>query len=98
MLDDDDLIRDNWQKIRKVVAEEIRVDIEECTLETIPAYSFDYWEVSENQFVEAMEREFNFKVPDNFRLVYSQLSGILIYTVTKIFGIICIIAPANAKR
>lgn len=53
MLDDEDLIRDNWQKIRKVVAEEIRVDIEECTLETIPAYSFDYWEVSENQFVEA---------------------------------------------
>jgi len=28
LLDDEDLIRDNWQKIRKVVAEEIRVDIE----------------------------------------------------------------------
>ena len=81
-LDDKDLIESNWQKIREVVSREVGVETEDCTLTSIPAYSFD-WMVNESRLVGAIERKLNLKIPENFRLVYSKLGSLLIYILYR---------------
>ncbi len=81
-LDDDDLIESNWQKIREVVSQEVGVEVERCTLESIPAYSFG-GKTNEPKLVSAVENKFNFKIPNNFRLAYSKLGSILIYILYR---------------